>query len=48
MENPVLSMQQGSLRAPTAEGEGKLLEVGGEINKNVFAHLKADLSFGNS
>ena len=40
------SMQQGSLCAPIAGGEGKVL--GGEINKNVFAHLKADLIFGNN
>lgn len=48
MENPALSMQQGSLCAPIAGGEGKLLEVGGEIYKNVFSHLKANLIFGNS
>jgi len=46
VENPALSVQQGC--APTAGGEGKLLEVGGEINKNLFAHLKADLIVGNS
>lgn len=49
MENPALSMQQRSLCAPVARREGKLLELGGEINKKkVFAHLKADLIFGNS
>lgn len=48
VEDLALSMQQGSLCPPIAGGEGKLLEVGGEINKNVFAHLKADLMFGNS
>lgn len=41
-------VQQGSLCAPIAGGEVKLLKVGGEINKNIFAHLKAVLVFGNS
>lgn len=39
-------MQQGSLCAPIAGGEGKLFKVG-EINKNILAYLKA-LTFGNS